>query len=147
MPAALRFVSRIKRETGLSVIVEFNKSSRLFTVMEGPFKSESEGENAVERLKKRSDCRNAFVVIDGESDLPRRYTIVLENFVNDYRAMRFASDFRWQTGQLALVGFDCERLRFRVFTPTFKTEQEAESALEEIRAYGNYPSARLISLP
>lgn len=147
MAPAIRFVSRMKSETGLSPIVEFNMSSRLFTVMAGPFKSEQEADRAADRLKERRGCRDAFVVIDGESDLPRRYTVILGNFRSDYQARQFAIDFRWQTGRLALVGFDCERLEFRVFTPTFKTEQQAQTALQEIKAYGDYPSARLISLP
>ncbi len=145
--AAVEFDSRIRRETGVSTQVQHRRSTSLFSVVAGPYKSEGAAEQSLARLRSRPGCRDAFVVIDGESGLPRRYTIVLGDFRNEREARRFAHNFRWQTGTLALVGFDCQKLEFRVFTPTFKTQKEAWSELDRIRSFDMYLSAHLISLP
>ncbi len=144
---ARAFTARLEAKTGVSSAVQFKRSTRLFSVMAGPFKSEPEAQNLMDRLKKRWDCRNAFVVINGEGDLPRMYVINLGAFRNEYQATWLANSFRWRTGIIAFVGFDSETMEFRVFTSSFRTSQEAESTMEKIKSFGTYSSARLISIP
>ncbi len=144
---ASQFVRRNLKETDLRLSVRFRRSTNLFSVMAGPFKNDEAATRALDKLELEHGFRRAFVVIDGESNLPRRYTIELAEFDHERQARSFALDFRLRTGILALVGFDCERLKFRAFTPTFSTEKEAWTAMGKIRSYGEYPSARIISLP
>ncbi len=147
MRIASVFQTRIKRETGFSTTIQFKRSTRLFSVMEGPFRSEPEAQSMLDQLKARRDCREAFVVISGERDLPHMYTVVLGSFKREYEAFWFANAFRWRTGLIAFVGFDSERMEFNVFTPSFRTDEEAAAALEKIKSFGGYNAAQLISLP
>lgn len=145
--AAEEFDSRIRRKTKLSTQIQHRRSMSQYSVVVGPFESVGAAEQTLNRLRAGNEGRNALVVIDGESGLPRRYTIALGEFRDEREARSFAYNFRWQTGTLALVGFDCQKLQFRVFTPAFRTQKEAWSVLDRIRAFNMYWSAHLISLP
>jgi SPOR domain len=147
MRLATAFAFRIKKETGISSVIQFKRSTRLFSVMAGPFASETEAEELMDRLKKRADCREAFIVIDGQRDVPQMYVVSLAGFRNRYEADWFANSFRWRTGLIALVGFDFEEMKFQVFTPSFRTEAEALAALTKIQSFSGYTAARIVSIP
>ncbi len=143
---ATRFAARLKRETGYSTVTQFKRSTRLFSVMVGPYRSEPESEAVMNRLKKRWDCRNAFVFIDGQVETQSMYTITLGKFASEYQADWFANSFRWRTGLIAFVGFNSEKMEFDVFTPSFRTSGEAVAFLEKIKSFGSYGSARVVPI-
>lgn len=68
--AARSFASLIRRQTKFSPAVKFKRSTHLFAVTVGPFKSEKKAEGVMDLLRKRRDCRRALVVVDGEAKLP-----------------------------------------------------------------------------
>ncbi len=145
--SATEFAARIKRETGLSPIVQLKRSTQLYSVMVGPYGSKQESEKVAQRLKKREVCRDAFVVVDGERDVPRMYTVVLGTFSSEDSAKRFTTVFRQRTGLMALVGFDRQESEFRALTPTFRTYREALAILKKIRSFSQYSSAEIVSFP
>lgn len=144
---ARRFASKVREETELAPEILFRRSSNRFSVMVGPYKSEDAAEKALSAIRKRHSYRHALVIIDGESGLPRRFTVTLGKFRSEGEAREFASLFRFRTGQLALVGFDCRKLEFRVFTPALKSGKQAWALLGKIKEYDGYSAAKLISLP
>ncbi len=144
---ASEFATRITRETGLQCHVQFRRSISMISVLAGPYTSLEEAKRIMDRLQQRNDIRNAFIVITGETDIPRMYAVSLGTFPSENLARWFARAFRWRTGVIGLVGFDREKLEFRVFTPAFRTNEEALAVLGRIKTFGSYSKAQLISLP
>ncbi|MCL5738483.1 MAG: SPOR domain-containing protein [Bacteroidetes bacterium] len=147
LSAAAEFANEVQRDIGLKPLVQFRRSTRLFSVMVGPFATMAEADKLKDSLNKIPAYSNAFVVIYGESELPKMFAVSLGTFSSDDLASAFADEFRKRTGLVALVDFDSKKMEFRVLTPTYQTESEATALLDKIHSYKGYASAKLISLP
>lgn len=147
MTAAKEYSSRILKENGMQSIVQFGRSTQLFSVMIGLFNSRRECEEAADTLKKTPGYSGAFVTVYGLERTKDLFTVLLGTFLNHNSAVNFAAEFQRRTGLTALIDFDNETMKFMVITPTYQTRAEASAALKLIQAFEGYSSSRLISLP
>ncbi|HEY9165251.1 MAG TPA: SPOR domain-containing protein [Candidatus Kryptonia bacterium] len=145
--AAAEYSEVMRKDIGMTPTIQLNRTTRMFSVVLGPFENEGQATAMSDRLKKVGGYESAFVVISGQSEVPKMYAVSLGSFPNRNSADEFADEFRQRTGLIALVDFDGKKMRFIDFTPTYQTDSEAMKILDKIRSFKGYTSAQLISLP
>ncbi len=144
--AASEFAKEIRRIVGYVPIVKYRGSNNAFAVVVGPFGTGKEAQKLCDKLRKNGTCSDAVVIIYGASGTEPRFTVQLGTFSDVESADECADVFRRQTGLMALVDFDNDEMRFKVFTPPCQTKAEAKTYFEKIRSYKNYRKAELVSL-
>ncbi len=147
MTAAVDYSGRISREVGLQSIVLFRRSTRLFSVMVGPFTSREKCQKVADTLKRKPEFRGAFVTVYGLNKPAKTFAVLVGTLSDHESAAAFAAAFQRRTGFTAIVDFDVREMKFLVITPTFPTRAKASAALKKIRSYKEYLSSRVMSFP
>ncbi len=145
--AASEFAGNVIKATGKKPLVKYKRSNQLFSVVLGPFKTEDGAAVTMNRLKKNPLFDNAFVIVSSESEIPKMFTVSLGAFPTNESASTFTREFRKHTGLIALVDFETNEMKFKVFLPTCHTDIEAIAVLDKIRSYKTYASAQVVAFP